>query len=591
MTAPALAAAAPDDATQITVIGIGQAERVDQSGQSIAIVGLDEIRSVQGPDITRVLQRLPGVTITRNGGLGAFTGVRLRGAESEQTLVLIDGARVADVSSPGGGFDFGTLLTSNIEKIELLRGSNSVVWGSDAIGGVVAVTTRQLEGIDASAEYGAYNTFTGAAAAGFSSGGLSIALNGGYADSDGFSQLASDTEKDGFNQWQAGGRLAYDVGSGLSVFADGRFARSKVGLDFSFANDYVQTTRQVSGRTGVKYVSEVLDLTAAYSIADTHRGYESPFFAYEYNGEDQRVDLDGRWRLIPALALVFGANHQWSHYDGTFDTRQADNQSSGHALLDYSEGGLNLAAGVRLDHHSRFGDAWTFGANGSYAIGGGWRLRGSYGEGFKAPTLYQLFSFAGNVALRPERSHSYEAGIEHGDRNGPLHFAATVFRRESRDLIDYDVSANGGFGGYNNVARARATGFELEGDVHPTRAIALHAAYSYVRAENRLTDRDLARRPHHAVSVAADWTNPLHGPLNGLTLGADVRLVSDSFDDVANTVRLDGYAVAGIHASLPVTKTIELFGRVENLTDEKYQTVAAFNTPGRSAYGGMRARF
>lgn len=583
-------ALAQSSGNTITVVGDGFSQPVDQTGQAISVVGIDELQSVQGPDLTRVLERLPGISISRNGGLGSFTGVHVRGAESEQTLVLLDGVPLADVSAPGGGFDFGTLLAGNVEKIELLRGSNSLIWGSDAIGGVVAITTRQLQGVEATAEYGGYQTFSGTAAAGIETGGLGLTLDGGYTDSQGFSALASDTEKDGFRQWQAGSRATYDFGAGLSAFADVRYADSRVGLDYSFANNFVQATRQVSSRAGLRYAGAALQLTGYYALSDTYRAYDSPTYGgYFYNGLDQRAMFNGRWVLTQHAALLFGGGHQWSHYDGTFDARQADSQTSGHALLDLSLGALDLAGGARLDHHSRFGDAWTMGANASLALGHGWRLRASYGEGFKAPTLYQLFSaYSGNPDLRPERSRSYDAGIEHGNRNGPLHFAATVFRRDSRDLIDYDYAANGGFGGYINVARTRATGVELEGDVRPTRKFALRAAFTYVKSLDRDTGEPLLRRPRNTFSLSADWTSPLQG----LTLGGDIYLASNSHDLDASLspIVLEGYALGTLRASLPVGRHLELFGRIENLTDVRYQVVSGYNTPGRAGYFGVRAK-
>lgn len=588
VAAPAWAA---DD--EITVLASGISEPVDSTGQAISVVDARELESIQGPDITRVLERLPGVTLARNGGLGAFTGVRIRGASSEQTLVLVDGARLADVSSPGSGFDFGTLLSGNIEKVELLRGSNSLIWGSDAIGGVIAVTTRKTEGVEASAEYGAYDSLTGAASAGIRAGALSFSVNGGYARSDGFSALAADAEKDGFEQWQVGGRASVELGAGLNAFVDARYARSEAGIDFSFANDYVQTTKQASGRAGLALTSDALDLIAAFSLADTNRAYASPSFGYAYDGRNNLAELRGKWRAAGPVSLLFGASHAWDRYEGTFDARQTARQASGHLVLDYSTDAVNLAAGARLDHHSRFGDAWTMGANGSMRIGGGWRLRASYGEGFKAPTLYQLFGFAGNLGLDPERSRSYEAGIEKGDRSSRLHFAATVFRRDSRNLIDYDANANGGWGGYLNVSRTRASGFELEADVRPVEVMQLRAAYSYAKATNLATGRDLYRRPRHALSLSGDWTTPLAG----LVLGADTRFVSESVDDpfgdsnLANDVKLKPYAVLTLRASLPVTEQIELFGRIENAGNARYQAVAGYNTPGRSAYIGARARF
>lgn len=585
------AADAGDNAadTRITVVATGLAQPVDQSGQAISVVGVDEIVSVQGPDITRVLSRLPGVEIARNGGLGSLTSVFIRGAESAQTLVLVDGARVADVSSPASGFDFGTLLSGNIEKIELLRGSNSVAWGSDAIGGVIAVTTRQIDGLEASAEYGSDNAFTGTMAGGFTAGGLSLSLNGGYARSDGFPQMTKYTKPDGFDQWQGGGRATYDLGSGLSAFVDARYARSRVDVDYSFADDYTQTTKQASGRTGLRYTSDSLDLTAAYSLSDTHRLYAHPTYgSYYYDGVGQLAELDGKWHVRPGVALLFGASHDWTRYRGTYDSRQSARQTSAHALLDVTAGGLNLAGGVRLDHHSQFGDAWTFGANGSLEVGGGWRVRASYGQGFKAPTLYQLYSYSGNLALRPERSDAYEAGIEHGDRNGPLHFGASVFRRDSRNLIDYDYAANGGFGGYVNVNRTRATGVEIEGDVRPTDRFALRAAYTYVKSINRDTGEDLLRRPRNTLSASVDWITPLHG----LSVGGDITFASASrdLDPGLSPVRLEGYAIGTLRASIPVNEHFELYGRIENVTDEKYQTVYGYNTQGRAAFVGVRAR-
>ncbi len=578
---------------EITVLASGLRQPVDSTGQAISVVDARELASIQGPDLTRVLERLPSVTLTRNGGLGSFTGVRIRGADSEQTLVLVDGARVADVSSPGSGFDFGTLLNGNIDKVELLRGSNSVIWGSDAIGGVIAVTTKATEDVEASAEYGSYDSFAGTASGGFKAGALSLSMNGGYARSDGFSALAADAEKDGFEQWQAGGRAALDIGGGLNAFLDARYVHSEIGIDFSFANDYVQTMKQASGRAGLHYGSDALDLTAAFSLADTNRAYASPFFGYEYDGRNQLADLRGKWKVAGPVSLLFGASHAWDRYEGTFDARQTARQASGYLLFDYATDAVKLAAGLRLDHHSRFGDAWTLGANGSLGLGGGWRMRASYGEGFKAPTLYQLYGFAGNLALDPERSQSYEAGIEKGDRSERLHFAATVFRRDSRNLIDYDANANGGWGGYLNVNRTRASGFELEADVRPVEALQLRAAYSWVKSFNRTTGRDLYRRPRHALSLSADVTTPLHG----LVIGADTRLVGPGVDDpygdsdLTNDVRLKGHVVLTLRASLPVTEQFDLFGRVENVGNAKYQALAGYNTPGRSAYFGVRARF
>ncbi len=595
----------------ITVVATGVRSRIDQSGQSVSVIGADEIAAIQGPDLTRVLERLPGINITRNGSLGSFTGVRLRGADAEQLLVLIDGVRVNDPSSPGSGFDFGSLLSGGIAKIELLRGSNSVVWGSQAIGGVLAVTSRQLDGVEASTEYGAHDSFDGSAVAGLSGNAYAISLNGGYTRTDGISSAASGTEADGFRQWRIGGRGRLDLAEGLSAKLSARYTDSRVDLDgypaplYSFADTpEFQKSREVSGRAGLDYQGTDWALAGGFALSDIRRDYYDPTYgtapSYGYKGRSERADVSGGVDVTDQFRVIFGVDSEWSRFSGSFDAEQKARLSSTHALLTYNGDRLNLAAGVRLDDHSQFGSEWTFGANGSFAVSNDWRVRASYGEGFKAPTLFQLFSFYGNAALNPERSRSFDFGIEQGDRNGDLHFALTAFRRDSLDLIDF-VSCFGVSGGicvgrpdgtYNNISKARAEGIEAEADARLGGGFTLHAAYSYTKAINRTPGaanfgNDLARRPRNALTLSADW----QAPLQDLTLGADLRVVSDSFDNASNSQRLEGYALVTLRANLPLSEGVELYGRIENLTNTSYQTIAGYGTAGRSAYAGVRARF
>ena len=622
LATPTLAeeAAADSTDTTITVVGQGFEEPVDQAGQSIAVVGVEEIQAIQGTDITRVLERLPGVVFSRNGGAGGFTGVRVRGAEAEQLLVLVDGVRMDDPSQPSGGTNFGNLLAGNLEKIELLRGSNSVVWGSQAIGGVVALTTRQLEGAEFSAEYGAYDTFTGTAVAGGTSGSFSGTIATGFTHSKGFSELAIDAEPDGYRQWELAGKAKLELGGGFALSANGRYADSRREIDgFGVTSDDVQFTKDASGRVSLGYSDDTLDLTASGAIYDIRRHYEGSdlgALGLFFDGRTYQAELAGRWRATSELSVVFGGGNDWSQFRDAGTSRKTASLSNVHALLEYRSGGAVLAAGARYDHHNAFGGQWSFGANGSYEFLPNWRIRASYGEGFKTPTLYQLnafsadtffgttYIFSGNINLMPERSRSYEIGIEHGDRNGALHFAATAFRRDSRNLIAYvtcDASSAGicaanpgnfAYSTYTNLGLARAEGFELEFDARPVDRLSVHAVYSYVKSFNRTPGdfyegRDLARRPRHAATFAVDWRTPLHD----LSIGGEIRLVSDSFDSGFSNNRLDGYALVGFRASLPVTEQFEVFGRIENLTDQRYETARGFNTPGRSAYAGVRARF
>lgn len=600
--------------TEITVTATGTRIEVEDTGQPVTVIGQDEIESVQGADLTRVLERVPGLSFSRNGGPGAVTNVRVRGAEGEQLLVILDGVRVSDPAAPGGGFDFGNLLASNLGKVEVLRGSNSTVWGSDAIGGVLVASTRSESGLQASAEYGSRDTLTGAVSGGV--GGKAGFLGGSasYYRTDGFSQAASGTEADGFEQWAVNGHGRLYLTPGFEIFARGRWAEGDLDLDGFPAPDYVladtgdtQHTRQYSASTGAVYDAGPLFVSAAYSFADTERVNRSADSAdptFSSDGHSDRVELRGEWRPIGPLLVNFGAENEWSDYRTlSDDARHSTRIFGAYAQLGIEMGPLSAHAGARLDDHARFGSETSFGGDISYVLTGDLRLRASVGEGFKAPTLYQLYSDYGNPELQPERSTSYDIGLVHGDRSlakSRFYGAVTAFRRDARDQIEFascwqnpaPICEERPFGYYDNIGRVRAEGIEVELGARPSDRWVTRAVYAWVDTENRTAGsvnegNVLARRPRHTLTLSADWVSPLAD----FTLGGDVRLVGDSFDNASNLTPLDGYALADLRASLPFGERFELFGRVENLFDADYQTAAGYATAGRSAYVGARARF
>ena len=585
---------------RITVLANAHRQRVESNGEAISVFAREEMDAVQGADLTRLLERAPGVVTSRNGGPGNFTAVRVRGAEGEQLLVLIDGVRMADPAAPGGGFDFGNLLMGNLAKVELQRSSNSTIWGSQALGGVLAATTGNGATYWGSAEYGAHDTFYATAGGRLDIGPAALSLQGGHFDSDGFSAAAVGSEPDGFRQSELAGRLDIGLAEGLSAFATGRYADGRLEIDGFPAPNYTladtaeyQDTRHVSGAGGLHYSGEALDVRASFSLADTERANFDPAFGtapgYTTDGTSERAELRGRWRLADGLALDFGGEHEWLRFSTLFDPVRRTAITGGYAQLDYDRGPLHLAAGLRRDEHRDFGGEWSLGADGAFAIGEGWRLTASYGEGFKAPTLFQLHSDYGNVVLQPERSRSYDAGI--GFRGAGVGLNLTAFRRDTRDLIVFVNLPTAPYGVYDNVGRARAQGLELEGRVEPADGFTLGAAYTMLDAEDRTPGsanrgKDLSRRPEHALTVTADWQ-----AVAAVTLGADLRVVSDSFDDAANLVPLDGYEVLTLRGEWHATDRVTLFGRVENAWDESYRTAAGYAMPRRGAYIGVRARW
>jgi vitamin B12 transporter len=602
LTAQPLLAQAEE--TGITVTATGTRSEVEDTGQPVTVIGQDEIDAVQGADVTRVLRRAPGVAITRNGPPGAFTGVRVRGASAEQLLVLVDGVRVADPAAPGGGFDFGNLGAGEIEKLDLLRGSNSTIWGSDAIGGVLLVTTRARRGLIASGEYGSDDSTYLTASGGAGSDAFFVGGSAGWQRTDGYSAAASGSEPDGFEQWSANAQARAYLSPAFELFALGRYAKGNLDLDGYPAPNYTfadtaesQRTRQYSGAAGAIYDSGPLYLRGSYSFSDTERATFDPAFGpapnYTTDGRSHRGDLRGEWRPIGPLILNFGGEAEWTSFGSMFDARQGTHIWGAYVQAGVEYGKLSAHAGLRHDRHARFGGATSLGADLSYAVAPELRLRASYGEGFKAPTLFQLLSDYGNDALQPERSRSFDLGLAWRTRAAPTWGAVTLYRRDSRNLIDFvscfgvsgGICANRPFGTYDNVGRARAQGFEVEFGLAPSQRLRTSVAYSYLDAKDRANGAQLARRPRHALTAAVDWTSPI-----GLVLGGDVRLVGDSFDDAAGAVPLDGHALADLRASLPLGERFELYGRIENLFDARYTEVAGYGTRGRAGFVGARLR-
>lgn len=594
--------------TQITVIATGVPSEIEDTGQAVTVMARGEIEAVQGADLARVLARVPGVTLSRNGSAGSFTGVRLRGAEAEQAVVILDGVRVSDPAAPGGGFDFGNLGPGNLETIELMRGSNSTIWGSDAIGGVILFNTRATGGFEASAEYGARNTAYSTVSGGI--GGDHGFLGGGasWFRSDGFSSFAGGTEADGFEQWDANAQGRVYFSDSFEVFARGRYARGRLDIDgypapaYTFADsDEFQRTRQYSGAAGAVRDNGVLYLAASWSFADTERDSfdpaSGPAPGYTTDGHSDRLGLTGEWRAIGPLFVDFGASYEWSRFATLFDPTRSTGIGGAYLQLGVENGPFSAHAGGRHDDHRQFGGATTLGADLSWEVATDLRLRASFGEGFKVPSLFQLHSDFGNAALRPERSTGFDVGLAWRERGSWPHAIVTLFRRQSENLIGFvscfgtsaGLCAGRPFGTYDNVGRARSRGLELEAGAQVLPGVTLLGAWSLSDNADRTPGSarfglPLARRPRHALSLTGEWDT------GGPVLGADLRWVSRSFDDPAAAVRLPAWATLDLLARWPVSAALELFGRVENVWGERYQTAAGYASAGRGVFVGVRLR-
>ncbi len=592
-----------------------------QVGQSVTVIDAARIAERQSVSVTDLLATVPGVSVVRYGGVGTVGTVFIRGADSDQTVALIDGVKLNDPSTPGGGFNWGNLLVGTIDRIEVLRGPSSVIWGSQAIGGVVNVISAapgEQPRVNARAEAGYRGTRQLAGNVSGRAGPLGYSAGAAWLRADGisaFSEARGGRERDGYRR--RGGNLTLDLplGDAVTLDARGYYSDGRVGQDGYPPPDYsfgdtreTARTRELVGYAGarVRALGGRFTSRAGIALTDTRRRNRDPdgFVAETFagTGRNQRIDYQGVLALDPAVTATFGAERETSRYAaasyGGPVGRARARLDSGYAQVAVRPvAGLTLTGGARHDRHDRFGGATSLAASGAFASSDGLtEVRASYAEGFRAPSLYQLSGDYGNAALAPERARGWDAGVVRRTPGGTVEAAVTLFGRRTRNLIAFvdcpgqaGICAGRPYGTYDNVARASARGVEASVALRPVPQLRVEANYTLLDARDRsggaFDGRRLARRPMHSVNATVDWTGP-----GGIAIGASLAHVGGSFDNLANTSRLEGYVLADLRAALPVGEAAELFARVENLFDARYETVRLYGSPGRAAYAGVRLR-
>ena len=331
----------------------------------------------------------------------------------------------------------------------------------------------------------------------------------------------------------------------------------------------------------------------AFARTDINRRGTDPV-AFSFNnfvisGSVDRLTYQGEWSPVEAITVVFGAEHENTRTSTSFEgapATLADNRMTGGyaQLIARPVAGLTLTGGVRHDDYSDYGAKTTLATNAAFTPNDGMTLlRASYAEGFRAPTLSEGQPPFGNPALRPETAKNIDVGVEQKLLDGRAALGVTWFRRTSDDLIAFSFATFQS----ENIDRARARGIEVELMLRPTDRLDVRASWSQVDAVNRspgaLLGKRLALRPRDSLTLTADWRTPWD-----VRLGTTVSLTGDSFNNAANTMRLDGFALVSLRASLPLKAGIEAFARVENLFDAQYTTVTRFTTYGRGAFAGLR---
>lgn len=616
---------ADDDATIIVTASRLGTTSADQIGGSVTVLDAQALETRQTRQVSDILRDVPGIAVNRAGGVGGLTQVRLRGTEANQTLVLIDGIEVSDPYQ--GEFDFTTLIADEVARIEVLRGQQSSLYGSDAIGGVIQYLTvggRELPGLTARLEGGSFGTISGGARAAGVAGDLDYVVTSSAYHTDGTPNAVGGTRDLGSDQVGASTKLVWSPNETFKLIGVARYSWTKAEFNNTEFDSASPNFGRIVDTPGAYYTARALfglvraevsllddrwtsALTA--QVADSRRRNYSAFgLDFGDNGTRYKGSLDTAFR--------FGSDAVQHRLTAAVDVEREEFQNSSPAspfvftgqrhtdnvglvgAYDLTAGDLSVGASVRQDFNTRFADATTFRVQGSYRLATGTRLRAAYGTGVKNPGYFELYGFdtgryIGNPDLKPEKSKGWEAGVEQTLIDGKATVGVTYFRSKLVDEIfttypapDYVATPD------NRDTSLRQHGVEVFASARPIPQLRIDLAYTHLKAREDGTVE--VRRPNDIGSANFTvfgkderWSATLTARYNGEQ--RDVAYTDPSYAPV--NVRLADYVLLNFAASVRVGEHLEVFGRVENLLDEQYQQVFSYASPGRGAYGGVRVRF
>ncbi len=587
-------------------------------GSAVTVITGKDIERKQVRILSDVMREVPGVAVSRTGTVGTLTQVRIRGAEGNHTLVLVDGIEVNDPSG-GSEFDFGNLLAADIERIEILRGPQSALYGSDAIGGVINIVTKKGQGpatASLGVEGGSFGTGQASASVRGGGDGYHFSLGGTGFTTQGVSIAPGpegNHEEDGHRSQTYHVKLGLSPLENLEIELFGRYVESTTetdpqpgtaGVIRTVDGDRETETRQRTGRVQVKY--SLFDGAWEHMIGAAFNEEKADSFtgdALTYEGDGQKAVYNYQTNVNFETPAVAGATHSLTFLVEREDESQLTRSAFGGSDLDITNHGyvgeyrvslwnrLFLSGSIRRDDNEIFEDATTFRTTAAYLHEEtGTRLHGSYGTGVKNPTLFELFGFGPNFVpnpdLRPEESRGWDVGVEQSFLGDGLIVDVTYFNNRITDLIQ-----GAGSTAANLDGTSRIQGLEVTVKARIVKGLTFAGQYTYTDGDDA-NGTELVRSARHLASA-----NLAYGFLDGrarLDLGIDYNgkrkdyRFSDFFAG-RTSVTLDDFALVNVAASYKLLDGVEVFCRIENLLDEDYQEVLGFSSPGIGAFAGVRA--
>ena len=591
------------------------------TASSISVITEKDIAQKQCATVADALKDVPGLFVKSNGGIGQATSVFIRGANSEQILVLLDGIILNNPIETGHQFDFSSLTTDNIDRIEVLKGPQSTLYGSDAIGGVINIITKKgsaKPSVNASMEAGSFGTFKENAGCASTGTYVGYSFNMSQVQSKGISAAAEsygNKERDGFANTALDGNISLYPSSHVKLGMTCRYNTAKTDIDNGggVGNDDPNNVVKAEGLfvRGYAHIG-LLDSNAwtqdvGYAFTkqdrinnnDIDSAHPLDYMRSSFHAQSWKADWKHTLAMLPYQTVVGGVDvyHEegsssylsqssYGPYSSLFAKKDMDIYSGYIQDIVSLFDCLTVTGGLRWDNNSQFNDKVTRRVTAAYyqknIVGSDFdiKLKATAGTGFKAPSLYQLYSEYGDSALKPENSTGYDGGIELGWLNNLMHLDITGFYTTYSDLIDYNNTT----WKYGNISGAKIKGVETELSVKPADYINMSINYTYTDARNTETDSALLQRPKHKAGVTVTCL-----PVKGAIVSGDVQYVGSRLDYPAIT--MNAYTLVNVRASYDLNAHISVYGRIENLFDKQYEVVKGYETPGRAAYAGVKATF
>jgi vitamin B12 transporter len=624
--------------SEVTLTASKFSIKTTETGKVVTVITRQDIEHAGSRDLAQVITELGGVFINGfNSNPGKEKNIYLRGAKVDYTLITIDGVPVYDASGIGSNFDIRNISIDNVERIEILKGSQSTLYGSDAIAGVINIITKKggtkpftVNGI---ADYGSFNTFKGNLNLSGSKSNLDYNIGYSHVNTDGFSEAKMPEnsnekfDKDGYEQNNISFNLGLQAGKNFRIQPFLRYTKFIGDLDqdaFTDESDFTSTNKNL--QAGVQNILNVGkgQINIRYQFNNTKRNYlddsvktKNGFYYYNQQAYNAHEHFAEAFIVYPfhALKLTAGTDFRSSNTDyeatqvsffGISKAQQSGDsveqkQVSAYAALNYSRNGFNIEGGGRFNHHSEYGSNFAFNINPSYFFRKTVKLFGNFSSGYKTPSLYQLFSVYGNRDLKPETSLNAEAGLQAFTKNEKNSLRVVYYKRTIEDVIAFFYNASTFQSYYINQDKQKDHGIEVEASSKRSEKLQLKAIYSFVTGKittkqngGDTTYFNLLRRPKSTFNffVGSQLTKAFYANLQFSLIGErkDVYFAPPTY--VQQDITLENYALLNFYVEYALlSNRLKIFADFRNILDQDYSDIYGYNTAGFNAYGGIRFHF